>query len=237
MRHHIFGTTQWCFSLSFLCQSFGALAVLLSKTQNVVLQLLLSHLFFTLPGCISTDYYVFHGIHEHDWYLIDRIFISFFIYGVYGILAWQFRDYYDSFVTKFWWLILMVFIGCFIWTNIELQNFGHPINFNNAPYYKLSMTLYCLAVIALVSAFCLHQVRKNSQTSLKVFHFLAVYAYRAYLSNVFWNQLVWRGLNMEYHAEFHPILTLFGTWILTWILSFSSAYLLHVWWTKAKQLL
>ena len=183
------------------------------------------------------DYYVFHGIHEHDWYLIDRIFISFFIYGVYGILAWQFRDYYDSFVTKFWWLILMVFIGCFIWTNIELQNFGHPINFNNAPYYKLSMTLYCLAVIALVSAFCLHQVRKNSQTSLKVFHFLAVYAYRAYLSNVFWNQLVWRGLNMEYHAEFHPILTLFGTWILTWILSFSSAYLLHVWWTKAKQLL
>ena len=99
------------------------------------------------------DYYVFHGIHEHDWYLIDRIFISFFIYGVYGILAWQFRDYYDSFVTKFWWLILMVFIGCFIWTNIELQNFGHPINFNDAPYYKPSMTLYCLAVIALVSAF------------------------------------------------------------------------------------
>lgn len=183
------------------------------------------------------DYYVFHGIHEHDWYLLDRIFISFFIYGVYGVLAWQFRSYYNSFVTKFWWLIAIVFIGCFIWTNIELQRFGHPINFNNAPYYKPSMTLYCLAVIALVSAFCLHQVRKNSQTSLKAFHFLATYAYRAYLSNVFWNQLVWRGLNMQYHAEFHPILTLFGTWILTWLLSFSSAYLLHIWWTRAKRLI
>src|SRR5699024_12700157 len=42
------------------------------------------------------DYYVFHGIHEHDWYLLDRIFISFFIYGVYGVLAWQLRSYYRS---------------------------------------------------------------------------------------------------------------------------------------------
>ena len=44
----------------------------------------------------------------------------------------------------------------------------------------------------------------------------------AYLSNVFWNQLIWRGLNMQFHAIYHPFLTLFGTWILTWIL-----YLLH----------
>lgn len=99
------------------------------------------------------------------------------------------------------------------------------------------MTLYCLTVIALISAFCLHQVRKNSQTSLNVFHFLATYAYRAYLSNVFWNQLVWRGLNMQYHAIYHPVLTLFDTWILTWILSFTSAYCLHVWWMKAKSLI
>lgn len=180
------------------------------------------------------DYNVFHGPHEHDWYLLDRIFISFLIYAVFGVLAWQFKDFYNNLVTKYWWLISVFFIFCLIWTNYELFNFGHPINFNNAPYYKPSMTFYCLAVIALVSAFCLYQVRKNSITSLKVFHFLATYAYRAYLANVFWNQLVWRGLNMSYHATYHPVLTFLGTWILTWVLSFSSAYILHISWSYVK---
>ena len=119
-------------------------------------------------------------------------------------------------------------------TNFELHGFGHPVLFANAPYYKPSMTFYCLAVIALVATLCLHQVRNDSETSLKVFHFLATYAYRAYLSNVFWNQLIWRGLNMGYHATYHPFLTFLGTWILTWILSFTSAYCLHIWWTKIK---
>lgn len=97
------------------------------------------------------------------------------------------------------------------------------------------MTFYCLAVICLIAAFCLYQVRKRQINNLRIFHFLAIYAYRAYLANVFWNQLVWRGLNMQYHAKFHPFLTLFGCWLLTWILSFSSAYLLHMWWTKVKK--
>lgn len=182
------------------------------------------------------DYYVFHGVHQNDWYLLDRVFISFFIYAVFGVLAWQFRSYFNQFITKFWWLIVVIFILCFIWTNYELSQFGYPVNFYNAPYYKPSMTFYCLAVICLIAAFCLYQVRKRQINSLRIFHFLAIYAYRAYLVNVFWNQLVWRGLNMQYHAKFHPFLTLFGCWLLTWILSFSSAYLLHMWWTKVKKI-
>ena len=181
------------------------------------------------------DKYVFHGVHQNDWYLLDRLFISFFIYGVYGALAWQLRDYVNKILTKFWWLISIIFIICFIWTNIELKNFGYPINFNNAPYYKPSMTLYSLAVIALISTFSLHQIKENAQVSLRVFHFLSTYAYRAYLSNVFWNQLVWYGLNMQIYAHYHPILTFFITWILTWILSFSSAYLLHLAWDGIKR--
>ena len=183
------------------------------------------------------DYYVFHGVHQNDWYLLDRVFISFFIYAVFGGLAWQFRSYFNEFITKFWWLIVVIFILCFIWTNYELSQFGYPLNFYNAPYYKPSMTFYCLAVICLIAAFCLYQVRKRQINSLKIFHFLAIYAYRAYLANVFWNQLIWRGLNMQYHAKFHPFLTLFGCWLLTWILSFSSAYLLHIWWTKIKEII
>ena len=183
------------------------------------------------------DYYVFHGVHQNDWYLLDRVFISFFIYAVFGVLAWQFRSYFNEFITKFWWLIVVIFILCFIWTNYELSQFGYPLNFYNAPYYKPSMTFYCLAVICLIAAFCLYQVRKRQINSLRIFHFLPIYAYRAYLANVFWNQLVWRGLNMQYHAKFHPFLTLFGCWLLTWILSFSSAYLLHMWWTKVKKMI
>ncbi len=183
------------------------------------------------------DYYVFHGVHQNDWYLLDRVFISFFIYAVFGGLAWQFRSYFNEFITKFWWLIVVIFILCFIWTNYELSQFGYPLNFYNAPYYKPSMTFYCLAVICLIAAFCLYQVRKRQINSLKIFHFLALYAYKAYLANVFWNQLIWHGLNMQYHAKFHPFLTLFGCWLLTWILSFSSAYLLHMWWTKVKKMI
>lgn len=183
------------------------------------------------------DYYVFHGVHQNDWYLLDRVFISFFIYAIFGVLAWQFRSYFNQFITKFWWLIAVIFIICFIWTNYELSQFGYPVNFYNAPYYKPSMTFYCLAVICLIAAFCLYQVRKRQINSLKIFHFLAIYAYRAYLANVFWNQLIWHGLNMQYHAKFHPFLTLFGCWLLTWILSFSSAYLLHIWWTKIKEII
>lgn len=183
------------------------------------------------------DYYVFHGVHQNDWYLLDRVFISFFIYAVFGGLAWQFRSYFNEFITKFWWLIVVIFILCFIWTNYELSQFGYPLNFYNAPYYKPSMTFYCLAVICLIAAFCLYQVRKRQINSLKIFHFLAIYAYRAYLANVFWNQLIWHGLNMQYHAKFHPFLTLFGCWLLTWILSFSSAYLLHMWRTKVKKMI
>lgn len=183
------------------------------------------------------DYYVFHGVHQNDWYLLDRVFISFFIYAVFGVLAWQFRSYFNEFITKFWWLIVVIFILCFIWTNYELSQFGYPLNFYNAPYYKPSMTFYCLAVICLIAAFCLYQVRKRQINILRIFHFLAIYAYRAYLANVFWNQLVWHGLNMQYHAKFHPFLTLFGCWLLTWILSFSSAYLLHMWWTKVKKMI
>lgn len=201
--------------------------------RGIIIAIVTFILYFTWLWFYDT--YVFHGIHQNDWYLLDRVFISFFIYGVYGVWAWQLRDYVNALLTKFWWLLSIIFIICFIWTNLELQSFGHPINFNNAPYYKPSMTLYSLAVIALIAAFCLHQVKKNSQTSLKVFHFLAIYAYRAYLSNVFWNQLVWRGLNMSFHAHYHPFLTFFGTWIFTWCLSFASAYLLHLCWTWFKE--
>lgn len=191
-------------------------------------------LFLYLLWLCFYDVNVFHGPHERDWYLLDRVFLSFLIYGVYGLLAWQFRDYYDALVTKYCGIILLILLACFVWTNFELFSFGRPVNFANAPYYKPSMTFYCLAIIALVTSFCLHQIKSNSLKFLKIFHFLAVYAYRAYLANVFWEQIIWLGLNTRTLALTHPFLSLLLTWTLTWFLSFSSAYAFHLIWKRMK---
>lgn len=181
------------------------------------------------------DHYVFHGIHMHDWYLLDRIFISFFIYAVFGVLAWMFRKNYNYFVSKYWYLFILFLLTCLFWTDQELESFGHPISFNNAPYYKPSMTFYCLAVIALVSALWRYHVKKNKTHPLAIFHFLATYAYRAYLANVFWNQLLWRYMNLNGLAKVHPFIDLFLMWLGTWILSFASAYCFHTIWFWVKE--
>ncbi|WP_297819495.1 acyltransferase [uncultured Lactobacillus sp.] len=180
------------------------------------------------------DYFIFHGPHQNDWYLSDRIFISFLIYAIYGVLAWNMRNFYNKFVLKYFWLIMIFLIICLIWTTSELERYGHPINFNNAPYYKPSMTFYCLAVICLVSAFYLYQLKNKKIKSLTSFHFLASYAYRAYLSNVFWLEIIWNIIRTKALISSYPVLCLLLTWILTWLASFSSAYLFHVLWLKSK---
>lgn len=180
------------------------------------------------------DYFVFHGPHQNDWYLLDRIFISFLIYGIYGVLAWNFQDDYNHFVYKYFAIIALFLLICLTWTTSELEKFGYPISFNNAPYYKPSMTFYCLAVICLVSAFYIFQFKRQQNKSLSIFHFLATYAYRAYLSNVFWLEIVWNILETKQLVSSHPIICLFLTWSITWIFSFASAYLIHILWHKLE---
>jgi hypothetical protein len=94
------------------------------------------------------------------------------------------------------------------------------------------MTIYALTVIGLVAALAIHHINTSSK-ALPVFHFLATYAYRAYLSNVFWLQIIWRlgGKNLP---AINPILAIIACYILTWVLSFISAYGFHIAWSKAK---
>lgn len=94
------------------------------------------------------------------------------------------------------------------------------------------MTIYALTVISLVAALAIHHINNHSK-ALPVFHFLATYAYRAYLSNVFWLQTIWRlgGKNLP---EINPILAIIICYLLTWVLSFTSAYTFHVAWSKIK---
>jgi peptidoglycan/LPS O-acetylase OafA/YrhL len=178
------------------------------------------------------DVEVFHGPHETSWYLLDRLFISFVIYGIFGVISWMFRDKFEKFIKKSFPILVILFLATFYWTNKELFSFGYPVNLGNAPYYKPSMTLYALLVIGLVAALAIRHINKRS-SALPVFHFLATYAYRAYLSNVFWLQIIWRifGGNL---AGVNPILAIIVCYLLTWVLSFTSAYVFHILWFKVK---
>ncbi len=178
------------------------------------------------------DAQVFHGPHEQSWYLLDRLFVSFVIYAIFGVLAWMFRDKFETFIKKSLPILVVLFIAVYYWTNRELFSFGHPVQLTNAPYYKPSMTIYALTVIFLVAALAIHHINTHSK-ALPVFHFLATYAYRAYLSNVFWLQIIWRlgGKNLP---GINPILAIIVCYLLTWVLSFSSAYLFHIAWSKVK---
>ncbi|GAN37293.1 acyltransferase family protein [Lacticaseibacillus paracasei] len=181
------------------------------------------------------DTEVFNGPHATDWYMFDRLFVSFFIYGVFGVLAWQYREHFNKVIIKWWPANVVVFLAAFYWTNQELFSYGQPVSLANAPYYKPSMTIYDLAAIGLFSALCLYQL-KNGRSFAKFVHKFAAFAYKAYLSNVFWSECLWLlfGKNLTTSNTWAGILTLY---VLTWCLSFASAFGLHAIWSRLKPML
>lgn len=179
------------------------------------------------------DQQVFHGPHSRDWYLLDRLFISFQIFGFYGMLAWVFRDTFQRMLNKWWPGLLGLWLVGLIWTNWELFSYGFPVNLRNAPYYKPSMTGYALAVIGLLAALCEIQVRRQRPFS-KFVHLFAGMAYKAYLANVFWSELLWRGFGRTLMVK-APWLNIALCYGLTWLLSFTTAFGLHAGWMRLKR--
>lgn len=168
------------------------------------------------------------------WYLLDRICLSFMIYAVYGGLAWQFASRVNLWLVK-WRKKLILATGLvLIWTNGELFQFGFPVRLTNAPYYKLSMTCYSLLIIALVANLNLWQTYHHQDHSLASFHWLATYAYRAFLSHGFWLYFIWHRMLFWGVPTNHLILAIVLTWLITWGWSYLSAYLIHSGWTKVK---
>ncbi|MGV7921464.1 hypothetical protein PJO52_29855, partial [Mycobacterium kansasii] len=92
----------------------------------------------------------FHGPHAKDWYLLDRLFVSFLLYAVVGTLAWQYRQVAHRWLQKHG-LITVFALESFVWINYELFAFKFPVQLTNAPYYKPSMTIYDLSIISLIA--------------------------------------------------------------------------------------
>ncbi|GAX02535.1 integral membrane protein [Secundilactobacillus pentosiphilus] len=178
------------------------------------------------------DSQVFHGPHATDWYLLDRLFVSFLIYGIFGVLAWQYHEQFDRLILKWWPVSAVIFAGALLWTNQELFNYGFPVKLTNAPYYKPSMTVYDLAVIGLFAALCLFQVRAKRPFT-KFVHRFAGFAYKAYLANVFWSECLWLLFGKALTTA-HTLTGILVIYVLTWCLSFSSAFGIHAVWVRVK---
>lgn len=174
------------------------------------------------------DHFVFHGPEQHHWYLLDRLFLSFLIYAVYGVMAWNYRRHFNRAMIRFWPLFLVILAATFVKTNHELRSFGWPINLYNATYYKPSMVIYSLMVICLVATLAIHDRLRHHRRIQQVFHNMADMAYRAYLANVFFEQLIWHLIGGARLARVHPYQCLLIIWVSTWILSFLCAYLTRV---------
>lgn len=178
---------------------------------------------------------VFHSPQAESWYLIDRFFLSFLIFGVTGTIFWQFHEKLTPLLMKHWLTQVIIWLILFYFVTVNFFSYGYPVKLSNAPYYLPSMIFYNLSTIFLIATFALYMQHFRNQW-LPFVHWVALYAHRAYLSHVFWLYWCWLGIN---HFAPHlgigikfPLLAL-----LTITLAFSCAYSAHLIWAKMKQVL
>lgn len=65
---------------------------------------------------IFYDHFILNGPEATHWYLLDRIFISFLIFGLYGGLSWNFHHEIQTFLFTYWWLIVGFYLLTYFWT-------------------------------------------------------------------------------------------------------------------------
>lgn len=169
------------------------------------------------------DTFVFHGPEMKQWYLLDRVFVSFLLFGIFGTIAAIFFDTYAEVLLRWKWVIGAMAIAAFIWINRQLFSFGLPVKLSNSPYYKPSMIIYNLSIIFLISIFAISHGNQNIFLA-KTIHHLASIAYLAYLPNVIWSWSLWKlfGKSLAAHHLFWATVIIF---FLTWIASFVTAQL------------
>ena len=184
---------------------------------------------------IFYDKFVFNGPQAQNWYLLDRVFVSFLIFGFYGGLAWNFHAELQNILFNFWWVVLGIYLVTYFWTRSQFFSYKQLTNLTYDTYYRPSMAIYALAVIFLIYLICIAQKVYRMQRCLKTIHFLAFYAYRAFLANVFWDRILWQYFGFKAFTEQNLYLGVVATWVCTWILSYASVYLCHQVWIRIKK--
>ena len=181
---------------------------------------------------IFYDHLILNGPEATHWYLLDRIFISFLIFGLYGGLSWNFHHEIQTFLFTYWWLIVGFYLLTYFRTRDLFLATFKLTDLTNDSYYLPSMAIYALAVILLIYLICIAQKVFNMNYWLKSIHFLAFYAYRAFLANVFWDRIFWQYFNFKQLALQNIYLAVLLLWICTWCASYLSVYVVHHLWLK-----
>ncbi|MFC6261224.1 hypothetical protein [Levilactobacillus fujinensis] len=113
-----------------------------------------------------------------------------------------------------------------------MQQASRPLSLTRSSYYLPANVLYALSVIGMIVSLAIWQLHRQSGW-LPVIHWLATYAYRAYLANVFWLTLIWSAFGHRL-ASHHLNWGLLVCYVLTWAWSFAATYLGHLAWQKIK---
>ncbi len=202
---------------------FVGLAKLLEGHTGRGIAVALGTLMFYVWWVAIYDVEVFNGPRNQDWYLLDRVFPSFLLYAIGGILLWSFRTQLEPLLARWWWVFAITFLWSWWRSNVELESFGTPVTFANAPYLKPAGVIFSVSAIGLIAVLALWLIKHQSRV-LGVVHFLAIYAYRAFLGNVFWMNLLWQ---VESFAGWNGAralgLRVTVTYIIGWIVSFGFA--------------
>lgn len=177
---------------------------------------------------------VFHGPQSQNWYLMDRLFPSFLVFGVGGVLVCAFYDQLVVFLMRHWLSQIIIWLALLYIVTIDFFDYGLPVKLSNAPYYLPSMIFYNLSTIGLIATLMAYLQHYRNQW-LPLIHWVAIYAHRSYLGHVFWLYWSYRLINtalpqLNLAIKF-PLLV-----VLTIGLSFTFSYMAHrVWsWLKGR---
>lgn len=175
---------------------------------------------------------VFHGPQKQDWYLMDRLFPSFLIFGVSGVLLCVFYQQLVPFLMRHWLSQIVIWLGLLYIVTINFFSYGTPVRLSNAPYYLPSMIFYNLSTICLIATLMSYLQHFRNQW-LPLIHWVAIYAHRSYLGHVFWLYWSYRAVN-HLAPQLALAIKLPLLVILTIGLSFAFSYIAHRAWDGFK---
>ncbi|KAF1297811.1 hypothetical protein BAU15_07860 [Enterococcus sp. JM4C] len=177
---------------------------------------------------------VFAGVHNEDWYLLDRLVLSFLIYGIYGAAAFRYHEELYTVLNKIRFALIPVGIAITMFAIKAILAAPGEVSFGNAPYLNTIQSLYSLLIVLAVFLFASKMILKNS-FCLPAFKWLSTYAYRTYLANVF----VFQTLLLVFKDTWLKLPTgamIIFAYLLTATCAFFLSFILHIVWSWVKGL-
>lgn len=174
------------------------LATRITKNKKVILPIV----FFTIGAhilwCFWYQKMIFPYAETSLWYLIDRSGLSYLIYGIFGVITAKYQGEIFTFLKKTRVALFLLFLFIF-WQAVQGNLFdGTQMTPNDLPYLDPLQSAYSLLIIGLVFYLGTQGIAKKIRL-LPIVKWIATYAYRSYLANVFVFQLVLKLV--------HPFLT------------------------------